>query len=562
MTHQTVKHILVGALFLLSNCSMLPVSAGNRPGRIVWDDATRIRLFAWGNYTRMIETRGGELIAVTDGAGVRLTRSGDGGLTWSEPQTVVPNTAAHDMAVPDLMECGDGSLLLCYNPRPAHDNTDSTRLFGIRVRLSEDAGRTWGDEIFVHDAGHRFGDGCWEPSTVELPNGEIRLYFADEGEFTHSDEQCISFCRSRDGGRTWSKPERVSFRPGFRDGMPVPILLPECGEVLVSIEDNGYPHHLRHFQPTLLRTRTKGRTPVIGARSRRREYPLRERMEATATAGAPYLRRTATGETVLSYQSNAGRKLPLQADGFKIDRIGTLRMQVAVGNRRGRGFTHVCTPFEMPESPDADTASERRYYYGNWNSLCPTRDGGIWALTATNRYRTGSNECWGIKGWLLHDFTPRRIPEDESPVWDDAATPDLLVCATSAARMSVHTASDGKRLHLLVQATWPHPASPKAIAAIDFGTELKIRIRPNGAISCTGRHGETIFAGIVNTVEETASGGCRAEIAIDRNLLRKLGIRGRTPVQATLVYADNGTIRYERIAGTDTEPRSWLRIGL
>lgn len=549
----------ISFLLLLAACALCRHgAAAERRSRIAWDATTQVRLFAWGNYTRMIEARG-ELIAVTDGAGVRLVRSHDGGRTWSEPQTVVPNTSTHDMAVPDLMACRDGTLLLCYNPRAAHDNTDPQRLFGIRVRLSQDGGRTWSDEIFVHDAGCRFGDGCWEPSTVELPDGEIRLYFADEGPYTRSDEQRIAMCRSYDGGQTWSEADGVSFRPGFRDGMPVPVLLGERNEILVAIEDNGYDHHPHHFQPTLLRTKTKRANREIGARSKEREYPLRACMEATATAGAPYLRRAATGELLLSYQSNAGRRLPLQADGFKLDRVGVLRMQVAVGDSRGRDFTNISTPFDMPESPDEPSAASRRYFYGNWNSLCPTCDGGVWALTATNRFRPGANECWAVKGWLLHDFAPRRIAQGAAPVWNNDGSPDLLVAPTSDARLGVRTASDGQRLHLLVEVEGE--AGRNSNAEIDFDRRLRIVIHPDGTVTSHTKKG-AYGGGEVKCNLSKTERGYRAEIAIERTLLSRVKLRGKTPVQAALLIPDKGFIRREQVIQTDNDPRTWLRIEL
>lgn len=548
----------ISFLLLLAACALCRHgAAAERRSRIAWDATTQVRLFAWGNYTRMIEARG-ELIAVTDGAGVRLVRSHDGGRTWSEPQTVVPNTSTHDMAVPDLMACRDGTLLLCYNPRAAHDNTDPQRLFGIRVRLSQDGGRTWSDEIFVHDAGCRFGDGCWEPSTVELPDGEIRLYFADEGPYTRSDEQRIAMCRSYDGGQTWSEADGVSFRPGFRDGMPVPVLLGERNEILVAIEDNGYDHHPHHFQPTLLRTKTKRANREIGARSKEREYPLRACMEATATAGAPYLRRAATGELLLSYQSNAGRRLPLQADGFKLDRVGVLRMQVAVGDSLGRDFTNISTPFDMPESPDEPSAASRRYFYGNWNSLCPTCDGGVWALTATNRFRPGANECWAVKGWLLHDFAPRRIAQGAAPVWNNDGSPDLLVAPTSDARLGVRTASDGQRLHLLVEVEGE--AGRNSNAEIDFDRRLRIVIHPDGTVTSHTKKGA--YGGEVKCNLSKTERGYRAEIAIERTLLSRVKLRGKTPVQAALLIPDKGFIRREQVIQTDNDPRTWLRIEL
>ena len=121
--------------------------------------------------------------------------------------------------VPDLIQLSDGTIIVAYNPRPSAPYTTG-RKFGIRCKRSVDNGATWSDEIFVNDARHTFEDGCWEPSMLELPSGELQLYFADEGPYTSSNEQQISLCRSFDGGKTWSAAQKVSFRAGYRDGMP------------------------------------------------------------------------------------------------------------------------------------------------------------------------------------------------------------------------------------------------------------------------------------------------------------------------------------------------------
>ena len=44
----------------------------------------------------------------------------------------------------------------------------------------------------------RFKDGCWEPAMLQLPVGEIQLFFSDEGIYTKTDEQNISMLRSFD----------------------------------------------------------------------------------------------------------------------------------------------------------------------------------------------------------------------------------------------------------------------------------------------------------------------------------------------------------------------------
>eukprot|EP01031_Cornospumella_fuschlensis_P008200 gene8200-10116_t len=115
------------------------------------------------------------------------------------------------MAVPDILELKDSSILVCYNPRPA--GNEPSKRFAIRTKKSYDGGNTWQDESLLYEADYRFENGCWEPSAIQLSNGEIQLFFANEGVYTNSTEQNISMFRSNDNGLTWTKkPEMVSFR--------------------------------------------------------------------------------------------------------------------------------------------------------------------------------------------------------------------------------------------------------------------------------------------------------------------------------------------------------------
>jgi hypothetical protein len=161
-----------------------------------------------------------------------------------------------NMAVPDKLELNDGSILVCYNPRPF--DIHPSRKFGIRSKKSYDGGNTWEDERLLYEAGHEFENGCWEPSAVQLPDGEIQLFFADEGPYTHSSEQNISLLRSHDNGMSWTTtPEIVSFRAGSRDGMPVPILLKNKRETAIAIEDNGF----QNFKPYIIKSLADFRWP-------------------------------------------------------------------------------------------------------------------------------------------------------------------------------------------------------------------------------------------------------------------------------------------------------------
>ena len=327
--------------------------------RIFWDTNTRRTVFASGGYARIIQLQDGHLMAVCESGGIQIIFSNDKGSSWSGQKKIVANTNNTPNCVPDLIQLRDGTIIVAYNPRPSTPYTEDRR-FGIRCKRSTDNGRTWSDEIFVNDASYTFGDGCWEPSMLELPSGELQLYFADEGPFTSSNEQQISLCRSFDGGLTWSAAKRICFRAGYRDGMPVPVLLKDESEIVVAIEDNGWGYG--DFLPTTVRsTLANNWRSWVSANNKNREMALNLAYCPVATGGAPYLRVLPWGETVLCHQS------PYENDG-------KIQMRVAVGNDRARDFKAVSLPFGQ-----GDTNPQ-----GLWNSLAVIDTGIVVAVSGIN----------------------------------------------------------------------------------------------------------------------------------------------------------------------------------
>lgn len=354
---------------------------------IVWDQASLKQVAPLNgnsnaNYARMIQLGNGSLLCVYEsGGGVECTTSNDEGKTWLAPTVIARPLPGIAMAVPDILELNDHSLLASYNPRPHKINGswDTTKRFGICTKKSYDGGKTWRDERLIYQVGSQFENGCWEPSQIQLPSGEVQVYFSDEGVYTHSNEQNISVFRSRDNGLTWTKqPEIASFSAGHRDGMPVPIILKGKKEILFSIEDNTGGQ----FKPSIIRN-TFGQNwkKTVGTHDAERSYALTPKLPDTVYAGAPYLRQLHSGQTILSYQSTQNR-----ASNWEL-----ACMQVAVGDSRGENFVQTATPFNIPLNK-----------HGLWNSLCVLKDDTIIALTSTDAY-SGHTSIWMIKGCLVND---------------------------------------------------------------------------------------------------------------------------------------------------------------
>lgn len=388
-----MKYILTGVVFIgsLPNLVMSQViqkvNETVPPAKaIVWDQSSLKKVAPLqedGNagYARMVQLSNGELICVYEGKGnTKCVKSTDLGKTWSMPVTIAAAVPGISMSVPEILELKDHSLLVSYNPRPhkINGNLDTTKRFAICTKKSYDQGKTWKDERLLYQASYQFDDGCWEPSQIQLPSGQIQLFFSNEGIYTHSNEQNISLLRSNDNGLTWTKePEIASFRPNHRDGMPVPILLKGTNEILFSIEDNADGQ----FKPSVIRNSINQNWKIpVGVNNANRTAAIRPKLPDTVYAGAPYLRQLHSGETILSYQSTLNR----------INKWDLSCMQVAIGDLKGENFTNTNLPFKI--SPDK---------HGLWNSLCVLNDDTIIALTSTNTYSNRS-EVWMIKGHLVN----------------------------------------------------------------------------------------------------------------------------------------------------------------
>ena len=97
-------------------------------------------------------------------------RSTDNGETWSTVSTPAPDTGEGNPA--GMILLADGRVCITYGYR--------AEPFGIRARLSDDGGETWGPEIILRDDGG--GRDLGYPRTVQRPDGKVVTvyYFNDD----------------------------------------------------------------------------------------------------------------------------------------------------------------------------------------------------------------------------------------------------------------------------------------------------------------------------------------------------------------------------------------------
>lgn len=354
-----------------------PLRESGIPFRIEWDAASLRRLAPSGGYARMKILRDGRYLLLYEAhGGAVLCESRDRGATWSPERAIFSarTVGGRDslpvlvrVANPELIELANGDLIYGVNCRPERDGAAP---FAIAVRRSTDGGRSWLPPQVVYEAGCRFGDGCWEPAFLQLPDGRVQLYFADEAPYTASDEQRIALVESADGGASWSAARTVCFRTEHRDGMPVPVL---CGDsVVVAIEDNAGGI----FAPSIVRTAiAEDWQPWVGGDSPARTRVLSAPCDSVYR-GAPYAVVSPAGFSAVSCQSARGRSV----HGWR-----SAVPEVAVGDVSARRFAEAVQPIPIPEGCS-----------GLWNSLL--LEDSVTLLLITSSDLGGPCAPWMIRG--------------------------------------------------------------------------------------------------------------------------------------------------------------------
>jgi hypothetical protein len=249
--------------------------------------------------------------------------------------------------------------------------------YTIAVKTSDDAGKTWSamkhvykSEIWKENA----LSGCWEPFVLELPDGTVQIYFADETPYKKkgSNWQNISIIESKDGGDTWSAPRIVSQNGSGRDGMPVVVLLDGILYMAVETSEPGTRLHPIVISSTL---EDNWQTPVL-TDSPNRFHPFKSSLKSDVVySGAPYIIVT-DNYIVYSYQI-----ADISDDKKENDsRHAAMEVQVCLKSEVKDGVFNTMRAASRPIDLDQWTET------AVWNSLCDLGNDEILAVSQYNGY--------------------------------------------------------------------------------------------------------------------------------------------------------------------------------
>lgn len=407
--------------------------------RVAWDFKTKIEISeendtGYNGYARAIQLKDYSLlVAYESNSAFVVKKSENKGFDWSQPIVVSEAQEGVNMATPDLVQLQNGSILLTYNPRPGETAPPSKR-FGIKTILSGDGGITWVDEQTVYKGGAEFINGVWEPSALQLPNGEIQLFFSNEGIYQKSDEQNISLLRSQDNGKTWTQePEITSFRAGGRDGMPSPLYLKNQDEIVFSIEDNESNNQFKPY--TIRNSVSENWSNAVDGNDEHRSYALKEKMEESEYADAPYLAQLKTGETLLSYQGT---------DNRNGNELNNADMKVVIGDENAKNFDRPTTPFLISEGKSA-----------LWNSIAVLEDNTVMALSTTNAFSpVNASEVWMIQGRMIPELKAKKFSleidgETSEDIWKQDFP--VFIGQKGATQLLANISMDNDNLYVITE---------------------------------------------------------------------------------------------------------------
>ena len=270
--------------------------------RIEWDDpSTAVKLNpagTFGEYGRVERVGDSDTLLLVYHGGPRtgdwiniyLRKSFDNGITWASQETLI-DLADYPgqywrFCTPEILQLQNGWVLVAFEANARPDENKSS----IQILVSKDSGFTWSDPL-IYETGR-----TWEPSMVQLPHGEIELFYSSEAKWwgTYDLYQDIQVIRSTDNGESWSDPQVIAYYPKRRDGMPVPTVLQGNKGVVFGIECVGssnspYIIHRDMNEPWILET------------SNFLSGPHRWLVSGfSAHGGAPYVLQLPTGEIVYS----------------------------------------------------------------------------------------------------------------------------------------------------------------------------------------------------------------------------------------------------------------------
>jgi len=344
--------LLIQLLWIGAMSQVMAAQAGNAPASqrdvlLNWNSASEQVVFAPSSggtwYPRLLILSNGHWLCAYDtnegasGTCVRISRSTDSGKTWAPLSQASFGTG--NAANGELIELPGGEILCAYRIVDGEVKT-------LKVSRSTDSGSSWQPlSTIISNT-----DGVWEPQIIRKADGQLLVFYAQEGNVDGND-QVIEMQRSDDNGKSWHSPQVISRHPGSRDGMPVATLL-DNGDILVVLEGHNVKR-AGQFCTWSVRSTNGGRT--WGPRCQ-----VYAPADSSRRAVAPYIVAVPDGPIFVSFQTDEDEK-------------SRLKLGVVSSIDNGKTWTVQPKPFQQ------NTAEQF-----SWNALSMEDPNTLIAVTAAS----------------------------------------------------------------------------------------------------------------------------------------------------------------------------------
>ena len=403
---------------------------------IEWEDPkparTANKLELSGGYPRIHRLNDGRLMLSYSLSGNGYARfSSDEGETWGAQTEVMSYfdstsngvSARMTASVPDFAQLSAGNpyhpgrIIYASNYRPRElvngkttDNTGWTTVHPYTISISvsdDDKGKTWSAPKHLYKSkiwDENVTVGCWEPFVLELPDGTVQIYFADETPYyggTNSNQRDwhnISVIESKDGGDTWGQVRIVSQNSECRDGMPVVAMHNDM--LLLAIESTDFKGQRLH--PIVINNPiTNNWSSTVGKGDPHRFEPFQVSLGSRVKySGAPYII-TTDNYIVYSYQISDWYTPPANltqsqqlalCKQYNEEEHATLEVQVCSKSEvDDKGYFRTMRSPSRPLKVDQTKGTENAL----WNSLCDLGNDKVMVISQYN------GKVYTVKGTVV-----------------------------------------------------------------------------------------------------------------------------------------------------------------
>jgi len=341
----------------------------------------------------------------------------------------------------DAIVLKNGSILAFASYRYNKGYVLDAKYSGLLMRRSDDNGVTWSSERLIYLGRN------WEPSAIELPSGEIQVYFSHTAPKFYYDKTVrtdskihtssgSALIRSYDGGEHWTPdvmgPPYAAHRVTqnyvetmangtkiYTNQMPVAVAL-NNGDIALATESDMMAGR---FLLTLSYSHDNWERPL-----EMDEDGPEDKLPAFTYGAGPYITQFPSGETVLGY--NTANKYFLR-----------------MGDERGKGFA---------EAADLTAFGGREGYWGN--ILADTAHSLLVSMPNVREIRGENgkivacdNDMMIERYYLNHDI--RAVEYKNENTWDETCGDALFAGGLSRAQIAVRAAYDSENVYIRVDRT-------------------------------------------------------------------------------------------------------------